>query len=131
MDAVVMATFFHTSHICLGSEGFQSLSCVLEKRDRVYEALIAYMNVLALEPNHVLTKVALGGLLSKMGPKVLPTARSLLADALRIEPTNRMAWFYLGVAHKLEGQVADAADCFQAASMLDETNPVESFSSIL
>uniref|UniRef100_A0A7N0U9Z1 Tetratricopeptide repeat protein 7A n=3 Tax=Kalanchoe fedtschenkoi TaxID=63787 RepID=A0A7N0U9Z1_KALFE len=112
-------------------ETLHAEGCVLEKRDRVYEALIAYMNVLALEPNHVLTKVALGGLLSKMGPKVLPTARSLLADALRIEPTNRMAWFYLGVAHKREGQVADAADCFQAASMLDETNPVESFSSIL
>ncbi|CAM8951627.1 unnamed protein product [Rhodiola kirilowii] len=105
--------------------------CMQEKRNRNYEALIAYVNALVMDPNYVPTKVALGALLSKMGLKVLPTARSLIADALKIEPTNHMAWYHLGIVHKLGGQAADAADCFQAASMLDESNPVESFNSIL
>lgn len=104
---------------------------MFENRNQTYEALIAYTNALALDPNYVPTKVALGAMLTKMGSKVLPTARSLLSDALRIESTNRIAWFHLGMVHKLSGQTADAADCFQAASMLDESNPIESFSSVV
>lgn len=61
----------------------------------------------------------------------LPVARSLLSDALRIEPTNRMAWYYLGLVHRDDGRIADATDCFQAASMLEESDPIETFSSIL
>ena len=61
----------------------------------------------------------------------LPVARSLLSDALRIDPTNRKAWYYLGLVHKYDGRIADATDCFQAASMLEESDPIESFSTIL
>lgn len=61
----------------------------------------------------------------------MPVARSLLSDALRIDPTNRMAWYYLGMVHRDDGRKADAADCFQAASMLEESEPIESFDSIL
>ncbi|KAL3603649.1 hypothetical protein D5086_004508 [Populus alba] len=61
----------------------------------------------------------------------LPVARSILSDALKIEPTNRMAWYYLGIIHRVDGRIADAADCFQAASMLEESDPIENFSSIL
>jgi len=41
-----------------------------------------------------------------------------------------MAWFYLGEVHKRDGRLADAADYFQAASMLEDSDPVESFRSL-
>lgn len=104
---------------------------ICEARGQIQEALAAYINALLLEPGYVPCKILIGAVLSKMGSKVLPVARSLLSDALRIEPTNRMAWYYLGVVHKDDGRVGDAIDCFQAASMLEESDPIESFSSIL
>ncbi|GAV59996.1 TPR_2 domain-containing protein [Cephalotus follicularis] len=98
---------------------------------QIQEALAAYIDSLLLEPSYVPCKILIGALLSKMGSKTLPVARTLLSDALRIEPTNRMAWYYLGLVHKDNGRIADAADCFQAASMLEESDPIESFTSFL
>ncbi|KAM0921657.1 hypothetical protein ACQ4PT_006624 [Festuca glaucescens] len=97
-----------------------------EIQAQTQHALAAYLNALSTEVDHVPSKVSIGALLSKQGPKYLPVARSFLSDALRLEPTNRAAWFYLGQVHKNDGRLADAADCFQAASMLEESDPVES-----
>lgn len=97
-----------------------------EIQAQTQHALGAYLNALSTEVDHVPSKVSIGALLSKQGPKYLPVARSFLSDALRLEPTNRAAWFYLGQVHKHDGRLADAADCFQAASMLEESDPVES-----
>ncbi|KAI7999321.1 Protein NPG1 [Camellia lanceoleosa] len=94
------------------------------------KALAAFINALLLESSHVPSKILIGGVLSKMGSKVSPVARCLLSNALKIEPTNRMAWYYLGLVHRDDGQISDAIDCFQAASMLEESDPIESFSSI-
>ena len=104
---------------------------MIDGRGQYQEALAAATNAVLLESSHVPSKILMGALMMKMGPKALPAARSLLTDALRIEPTNRMAWYHLGLAHKNDGRVADAADCFQAASMLEESDPIESFSTIL
>ena len=93
--------------------------------------MAAYINALLLDPGYVPCKILIGALLLKMGSKAFPVVRSLLSDALRIEPTNRMAWYYLGMAHRDDGRIADATDCFQAASILEESDPIESFSSIL
>ncbi|KAI3468939.1 hypothetical protein Pfo_025602 [Paulownia fortunei] len=101
-----------------------------EKQGHINEALAAYINALLLEPKYVPCKILLGSVLSKMGSKMLPVARTLLSDALRIEPTNYMAWYHLGMVHKDDGRIADAVDCFQAASMLEESEPIESFSTI-
>lgn len=101
-----------------------------EARDQACDALAAYTTAHSIELDHVQCKVSIGSLLLKQGPKSLPVARSFLSDALRLEPTNRMAWYYLGMVHRDDGRVADAADCFQAASMLEESDPIESFSSI-
>ncbi|XP_061368141.1 protein NPG1-like [Gastrolobium bilobum] len=95
------------------------------------EALAAATNAVLFESNHVPSKILMGSVMLKMGSKALPAARSLLSDALRIEPTNRKAWYYLGLTHKEDGRFGDAADCYQAASMLEESDPIESFSSIL
>ncbi|CAL4905924.1 unnamed protein product [Urochloa decumbens] len=101
-----------------------------EMREKIQDALAAYFNALSTEVEHVPSKVSIGALLAKKGPKYLPVARCFLSDALRLEPTNRMAWYYLGKVHKHDGRQADAADCFQAASMLEDSDPVESFRSL-
>lgn len=110
---------------------YMLLSGVLfEGRGQNQEALSAAINAILLEPNYVPSKILMGSLVQKLGSEALPAARSLLSDALRIEPTNRMAWYHLGLVHKNDGRMGDAADCFQAAYMLEESDPIESFSSI-
>ncbi|RDY07164.1 Protein NPG1, partial [Mucuna pruriens] len=100
-------------------------------RGETQEALITTFNAVLFEPNYVPSKILMGSLMLKMGFEASPVARSLLSDALRIEPTNRMAWYYLGLNHKADGRLIDAADCFQAAFMLEESDPIESFSCLL
>ncbi|GAB2285043.1 Protein npg1 [Dionaea muscipula] len=103
-----------------------------EGRGLVKEALTAYIDALSLEPDSISCKIRLGALLSKMSSRaLLPLARSLLSDALRIEPTNHKAWYCLGIIHRNDGRVADATECFQAAAMLEDSDPIESFSYIL
>ncbi|KAL0326554.1 UNVERIFIED_CONTAM: protein NPG1 [Sesamum angustifolium] len=128
------------AEICLGkaralkhysAETLHTEGMMHEKLGDAHKALAAYINAHLLEPKFVPSKILIGSLLCKMGGKMLPVARTLLSDAIRIEPTNYMAWYYLGRIHKDEGRIADAIDCFQAASMLKESDPVESFSSIL
>ncbi|WVZ77606.1 hypothetical protein U9M48_025457 [Paspalum notatum var. saurae] len=101
-----------------------------QAQDQTKDALAAYVNAFSTELEHVPSKVAIGALLSKQGARFLPAARCFLSDALRVEPTNRMAWLYLGKVHRSDGRITDAADCFQAAVMLEESDPVESFSSL-
>ncbi|XP_022740245.1 protein NPG1 isoform X2 [Durio zibethinus] len=108
----------------LHTEGF-----MCQERGEIQKALSAYINASLLEPSYVPSKVLIGAMLSKMGS--LPVARTVLSDALRIEPTNRKAWYYLGMVHKEDGRIADATDCLQAASILEESDPIESFRSIL
>lgn len=103
---------------------------MLEAHGQMEEALATFSNALSLELDDVPSKVSIGALLSKKGSKSLPVARSFLSDALRLEPANRLAWYYLGIIHRDEGRMADAADCFQAASLLEESDPIESFTSI-
>ncbi|XP_058082197.1 protein NPG1-like [Magnolia sinica] len=102
-----------------------------EARGQIQEGLAAYSEALSLELDHVPCMVSIGVLLWKAGSKLLPAARTFLSDALRHEPMNRSAWYYLGLVHRDDGRIADASDCFQAASMLEESDPVESYSSIL
>lgn len=128
------------AEICLGkakalvdcsAETLHTEGLICQRRGQMTEALAAYINALLIEPNYVPCKILIGTILSKMGSKILPIARALLSDALRIEPTSRMAWYQMGLIHKMDGRIADAADSFQAASMLEESDPIESFSSIL
>lgn len=112
------------------AETLHTEGVMYEGRGLVKEALASYTNAVLLDPNYVPCKILLGSLLSKMGPQALPVARNLLSDALRLDPTNRNAWYYLGMVHRDDGRNSDAAECFQAASMLDESDPIESFSSV-
>ncbi|KAL7163799.1 hypothetical protein ACSBR2_039843 [Camellia fascicularis] len=127
------------AEICLGkakelneysAETLHTEGIIGEAQGDMNKALAAFINALLLEPSHVPSKILIGGVLSKMGSKVSPVARCLLSDALKIEPTNRMAWYYLGLVHRDDGRISNAIDCFQAASMLEESDPIESFCSI-
>ncbi|KAI4314570.1 hypothetical protein L6164_027463 [Bauhinia variegata] len=102
-----------------------------EGRGQYHEAVAAYINAALVEPSYVPSRNSLGALLLQTGSQALPVARSLLCDALRIDPTNRLAWYHLGRVHKDDGRIGDAADCFQAASMLEESDPIEGFSTLL
>lgn len=113
------------SAAALHTEGFMH-----ETRQHFPEASASYCNALSIDADHVPSKVSLGALLWKKGPKSFPVARSFLSDALKLEPTNRLAWYYLGLVHKDDGRITEAADCFQAASMLEDSEPIESFSLI-
>ncbi|KAJ8899968.1 hypothetical protein K2173_019673 [Erythroxylum novogranatense] len=86
---------------------------------RFLEALCAHINSFLLDTSYVPCKILMGALLSKMG-----------ANALLLEPTNRMAWYYLGMVHRDDGRISMPRICF-AASMLQESDPIECFSSIL
>lgn len=137
--------YYRLSHwkdmeVCLGkarelkqysAEVLYTEGVMLQGRGQVEEAMSSYINALLLDPSYVRCKILIGALLSKRDSNALPVARSILSDALKIEPTNRMAWYYLGIIHRVDGRIADAADCFQAASMLEESDPIENFSSIL
>ncbi|XP_039119235.1 protein NPG1-like [Dioscorea cayenensis subsp. rotundata] len=101
-----------------------------EARGDTSQALSTFSDAVLVDPSHVPSKVSMGVLLWRTGSKSLSAARAFLSDALRLERTNRLAWYYLGMVHKDEGRLLDATDCFQAASMLEESDPIESFSSI-
>ncbi|KAL0324472.1 UNVERIFIED_CONTAM: protein NPG1 [Sesamum calycinum] len=97
------------AEVCLGkarklkeysAETLHTEGVIHEKQGHTGEALASYINGLLLEPRYVPCKILLGAVLSKMGSKMLPVARTLLSDALRIEPTNSMAWYHLGMVHK-------------------------------
>ncbi|CAL5197329.1 unnamed protein product [Lathyrus oleraceus] len=109
----------------------QTEGVVFDGRGQTNEALAAAASAVQIEPNHVPSKILMASLMLKNGSKAFPVCRSLLSDALRIEPTNRNAWYNLGLTHRDDGRIGDAADCFQAASMLEESDPIESFSSLL
>ncbi|KAK1384076.1 O-linked n-acetylglucosamine transferase, ogt [Heracleum sosnowskyi] len=113
------------------AETLHTEGLMFQRRGETKEALAAYVNALLLEPSYVPCKILIGSALAKMGQKMLPPVRTLLTDALKIEPTNCMAWYQLALVHRDDGRLADAADCFQAAAMLEESDPIESFSSIL
>ncbi|KAJ4834863.1 Protein npg1 [Turnera subulata] len=113
-------------------EHIMPLKCVMHQgQGQVQEAICDYVNALLLDATLVPCKILIGSVLSRVDKNALPIARSILSDALRIEPTNRKAWYYLGIIHRHDGRMVDAADCFQAASMLEESDPIESFSSLL
>ncbi|XP_002969261.2 protein NPG1 [Selaginella moellendorffii] len=101
-----------------------------ECRGQEEQAMASYNNALCVDPDHVPSQVALGGALKRSGSKAFPVARSYLTAALRLEPKNYLAWFNLGLVHEEEVRLKDAAACFQAAYLLEQSAPVEKFSTL-
>ena len=59
----------------------------------------------------------------------MAVVRSFLTDALRLDRTNPSAWYNLGLLYKADigATQLEAAECFEAAALLEESAPVESF----
>ncbi|KAK6259384.1 hypothetical protein SCA6_013858 [Theobroma cacao] len=107
------------------------IGVMCQERGEIQEAMSAYINAILLEPSYAPCKVLISAMLSKMGSNSVPVARTLLSDALRIEPTNHKAWYYLGMIQKDDGRLTEAIESLQAAYILEESDPVESFRSLL
>ncbi|XP_072973728.1 protein NPGR1 [Typha angustifolia] len=98
---------------------------ILEAQSLHQEALIAFSFSLSIEPDYVPSMVSMAAVLRILGGKSLSIARSLLMNALRLEPTNHDAWLNLGIISKMEGSIRQAADCFQAAHELRQSSPLQ------
>ncbi|KAK9748369.1 hypothetical protein RND81_02G052900 [Saponaria officinalis] len=101
------------------SEGMLSKARAQHKK-----ALISFLVSLSIDPDHVHSLVSIAKVLMENGGSCRPIAKSLLMNALQIEPTNHEAWLSLGLILKKEGLISQAADCFQAAFELNSTAPV-------
>ncbi|XP_030506686.2 protein NPGR2 isoform X2 [Cannabis sativa] len=68
-------------------------------------------------------------ILRLLGGHPLPVVKSFLMDALRIDRANPSAWYNLGLLYKadLGASPLEAAECFEAAALLEETAPIEPF----
>lgn len=100
---------------------------IYEAQGLYKEALKAFRDALNLDPEHVASLISTALVLRRYGPQSNPAVRSFLMDALRLDKSNASAWYHLGILHKAEGRLLEAAECFQAANSLEESEPVEPF----
>lgn len=93
------------------------------------EALKSFRKALDVEPNHVPSLISTACILRELGGQSLAVVRSFLTDALRLDRTNPSAWYNLGLLYKADigATQLEAAECFEAAVLLEESAPVESF----
>ncbi|KAJ9535463.1 hypothetical protein OSB04_un001409 [Centaurea solstitialis] len=93
------------------------------------QALKAYKHALDVDPGHVPSLVSIAVVLRKLGGRSGPVARSFLNEALRVYRMSSSAWYNLGLLLRDESPtfLREAADCFEAATVLKETEPIEPF----
>lgn len=77
----------------------------------------------------MLSLVSLAVIIRRAGVKPAAAAKSFLTEALRLDRLNSSAWYNLGLFYKEDGPmfIREAANCFEAASILEETEPIEPF----
>ncbi|KAI3694350.1 hypothetical protein L1987_77315 [Smallanthus sonchifolius] len=93
------------------------------------EALKAYKHALDVDTTHPQSLVSIAVVLRKLGGQSGPVARSFLNEALRVDRMQSSAWYNLGLLLRDEGPMGlrEAVDCFEAAGVLKETEPIEPF----
>ncbi|KAG5554248.1 hypothetical protein RHGRI_011943 [Rhododendron griersonianum] len=93
------------------------------------EALKSFEKALDVDPNHVPSLISTAIVLRELSDQSLPIVRSFLTDALRLDRTNPSAWYNLGLLYKAEvgALTLEAAECFEAAALLQDSAPVEPF----
>ncbi|KAJ6790774.1 protein NPGR2 isoform X1 [Iris pallida] len=108
--------------------GWHATGQLQEAKGLCKEALAAYAKALDVKPTHVPSLVSSAIVLRRIGGWPLSTVRSFLTDALRLDRTNHVAWFNLGQLYKVECvSLLEASECFQAATLLEESAPIEPF----
>lgn len=108
---------------------WHSTGLLMEAKGLLQEALRSYRNALDVDSTHVPSLISTASVLRQLGGQSLPVARSFLTDALQLDRTNHVAWFNLGLLYKADvyASALEAAECFQAAALLEETAPIEPF----
>ncbi|KAF6156215.1 hypothetical protein GIB67_030218 [Kingdonia uniflora] len=95
------------------------------------EALEAFTSALDIEHTYVPSLISEAVVLMHLGgSQSFPVARSLLQEALRLDRMNHSAWYNLALLYKQKGDASaqvEAAECFQAACLLEESAPLEPF----
>lgn len=100
-----------------------------EARGLHQEALRSYKKALDVNPTHVPSLISTACILRQLGGQSMPIVRSFLMDALRLDRTNPAAWYNLGLLYKADvsASALEAAECFEAAAVLEESAPIEPF----
>ncbi|GFQ08368.1 tetratricopeptide repeat protein 7b [Phtheirospermum japonicum] len=106
-----------------------SAGLLYEAKGSQNEALKAFQKALDIEPSHVPSLISTAIVLRNLGDQSLPVVKSFLTDALRLDRTNPTAWYNLGLLYKSDnsGSALEAVECFEAAALLQESEPVEPF----
>ncbi|XXG89806.1 hypothetical protein AAC387_Pa12g1721 [Persea americana] len=119
-----------SSAICPHSASRWHTKGILNEAKGLYrEALAAFANALEIDPTHVPSLVSTAIVLKRLDDKPSVVVRNCLTDALRLDRTNHSAWFNLGLVYAADGGTStlEAAECFRAAVLLEESAPVEPF----
>lgn len=106
------------------------LGLLYESKGLPQDALQAYNKALDIDPGHVPSLISTACLLQRLGgSQSFPVVRSLLTDAVRLDRANPSAWHNLGLLYKADvgASALEAAECFEAATLLEESAPVEPF----
>nr|GEV21748.1 hypothetical protein [Tanacetum cinerariifolium] len=108
---------------------WQATGLLHQAKGQKEEALSSFEKALDVDPNHVPSLISTAIVLRELNDQSLPVAKSFITDALRLDRTNFSAWFNLGLVYKAEhgSSSLEAAECFEAAIMLEESEPVEPF----
>ncbi|KAL0912815.1 hypothetical protein M5K25_016224 [Dendrobium thyrsiflorum] len=110
------------------ASGWYATGQLQEAKGLHKESLVSYSKALDLEPTHVPSLVSTAIVLRHCGDRQFAVVRSFLAEALRLDRTSHVAWLNLGLLYEAEGaSTVEAAECFQAAAILEESAPVEPF----
>lgn len=110
-------------------KSFGLAGVIYEKKGNDKEALQAFVSALDIDPNHVPSLMSIALLLKRRGGK-FAVVRSLLMAARQLDRMNASAWYNLGLLLLSEGTDSaklEAAECLQAAYLLEETAPIEPF----
>lgn len=109
---------------------FHATGVLLKGKGLLKEAMETFMTALDIDPAHVPSLISSADALKQLGVQPNSIIRSYLMNALRFDRMNPVAWYNLGLLCKDEGTASslqEAAECFKAASYLEETTPVEPF----
>ncbi|KAI4349363.1 hypothetical protein L6164_009956 [Bauhinia variegata] len=129
---------WHDAGVCLAKSKaiklYSATRChvtgkLYEARSLHEEALEAFQYALGIDPDHVPSLMSTAVVLRRCNDKSNAIGRSFLMGALRHDRMNASAWYNLGLLCKAEGLVVEAAECFQAAYSLEESDsaPIEPF----
>nr|XP_016447714.1 PREDICTED: tetratricopeptide repeat protein 7A-like [Nicotiana tabacum] len=132
----IKSSQWQDAEICLSKS--EAISCYsasrlyisgfLQQSKGLYKAALRdYTNALAIDPCHVPSLISTAVVLRQIGDHSPGIVRSFLMEALRLDRTSASAWHNLGLVYKEEGAAVEAAECFQAAVVLQETEPIEPF----